>query len=243
MRTDHVPDPPGSPSSGPHPPATAGNPGDDQALAALQRLYAILNDLRARSGGMSYLRDGLPPALGQRLGIYVFFEAGEERTGSGQGPRVVRVGTHGLTAGSKSTLRSRLANHRGSGSGGNQRTSIFRRHVGAALMASGRVPAVPGWLQGSSAPAAQREAERAVEALVSTHIGAMPFLWLPVEDEAGPNSDRGLLERNAIALPSYDVVEAADGGKETTCYHSPIEMAPDPLFKRDSIEQVRFDVS
>ncbi len=30
----------------------------------------------------------------------------------------------------------------------------------------------------------------------------MPFLWLPVEDAAGPDSDRGLIERNATALLS-----------------------------------------
>ena len=30
----------------------------------------------------------------------------------------------------------------------------------------------------------------------------MPFLWLGVEDEPGPASQRGLIERNAIALLS-----------------------------------------
>jgi hypothetical protein len=30
----------------------------------------------------------------------------------------------------------------------------------------------------------------------------MPFLWIPVEDEAGPNSRRTYIERNAIALLS-----------------------------------------
>ncbi|MGE5063221.1 MAG: hypothetical protein ACM3IG_04060 [Myxococcales bacterium] len=31
---------------------------------------------------------------------------------------------------------------------------------------------------------------------------AMPFLWLAVDDEPGPQSVRGLIERNAIALLS-----------------------------------------
>jgi hypothetical protein len=30
----------------------------------------------------------------------------------------------------------------------------------------------------------------------------MPFLWLSIPDEAGPNSARGYIERNAIALIS-----------------------------------------
>ena len=30
----------------------------------------------------------------------------------------------------------------------------------------------------------------------------MPFLWLSVDDVAGPMSDRGLIERNSIALLS-----------------------------------------
>jgi hypothetical protein len=30
----------------------------------------------------------------------------------------------------------------------------------------------------------------------------MPFLWIGIEDEPGPNSHRGWIERNAIALLS-----------------------------------------
>jgi hypothetical protein len=30
----------------------------------------------------------------------------------------------------------------------------------------------------------------------------MPFLWLPIEDKPGPDSLRGLIERNSIALLS-----------------------------------------
>ena len=30
----------------------------------------------------------------------------------------------------------------------------------------------------------------------------MPFLWLPIDDDAGPESRRGYLERNLIALLS-----------------------------------------
>ena len=46
------------------------------------------------------------------------------------------------------------------------------------------------------------QAEAGLEALVSDHIGAMPFLWLSVGDAPGPASERGFIERNAIALLS-----------------------------------------
>jgi len=47
-----------------------------------------------------------------------------------------------------------------------------------------------------------RLAERALECDVSQVIGKMPFLWLPIEDDAGPDSLRGTIERNSIALLS-----------------------------------------
>ena len=41
-----------------------------------------------------------------------------------------------------------------------------------------------------------------MEQAVSRAIGAMPLLWLSVDDEPGPESRRGFIERNAIALLS-----------------------------------------
>ena len=45
-------------------------------------------------------------------------------------------------------------------------------------------------------------AETDLEAAVSAYIGSMPFLWLNIGDAPDPNSARGLVERNAIALLS-----------------------------------------
>jgi hypothetical protein len=45
---------------------------------------------------------------------------------------------------------------------------------------------------------------------VSEVIGKMSFLWLPVRDEPGPNSQRGYIERNVIALLSNDGKEPLD---------------------------------
>jgi hypothetical protein len=60
----------------------------------------------------------------------------------------------------------------------------------------------PTWDEDKSDDAQLRLSELALEREVSETIGAMPFLWLPIDDEAGPDSLRGLIERNAIALLS-----------------------------------------
>ena len=148
-----------------------------------------------------------------RRGLYFFCEAGEERSGSGVGLRVVRIGTHGLAAGSRSTLWGRLSQHRGTSRGsGNHRGSIFRLLVGIALARQQGITLPPSWGVGGDPGAAARRlgldradvksAEADLETRVSRYIGDMPFLWLGVEDEPGPASQRGLIERNVIALLS-----------------------------------------
>lgn len=184
--------------------ATA-EPGD------LPRFYAALGELEARLGGRLSLETCGRADITAKGGVYFFFEEGEARTGSGSGSRVVRIGTHGLRAGSGSTLWGRLRQHKGTAAGGgNQRGSIFRRHVGAALMEAGRIVTVSGWRVGQNAAPAQRKAEIEAELAVSCAIRRMPFLFLPIGDAAGPASDRGYIERNAIALLSSATARAVD---------------------------------
>ena len=161
---------------------------------------------------------GWPPR-----GVYFFYEGGESRSGTGAGPRVVRVGTHGLRDGSRTTLWGRLSQHRGSSRSGlgNHRGSIFRLLLGVALANRCQIRLPESWGVGASAgEAAHRlnvtkgavnEAESDVETLVSEYIGQMPFLWLNVNDRPGPGSSRGHIERNAIALLSGYSRHAADG--------------------------------
>src|SRR6266566_1615272 len=106
-------------------------------LADLIRFYEILSSLAVKTGGPRCLvncdgRMGWP-----QRGVYFFFEPGEVRSDTGQGRRVVRVGTHALTASSRTTLWNRLSQHRGTVTpkGGNHRGSIFRLLIGAALLA------------------------------------------------------------------------------------------------------------
>lgn len=137
-----------------------------------------------------------------RRGVYFFREPGEFRAGRPNVARVVRVGTHAVSAGSRSTLWSRLRAHRGGAdSSGNHRGSIFRLHVGAALLARDGSH-LPTWSVGSSAPKSVRMTEVEHEQRVSAHIGAMTVLWVDVPDEPGPGSARAYIERNAIALLS-----------------------------------------
>jgi hypothetical protein len=178
-------------------------------LRDIHRFYEILDTLEVGVGGKRTLETAHGRMNWPERGVYFFFEPGEERTTSGTGPRVVRVGTHALKTRSKSTLWNRLRTHRGhvGGSnpgGGNHRASVFRLHVGTALIDRDGWPrAVAGnWGVGGSAGKPVRERERPLEQAVSQHIRSMPFLWIGVEDEPGPASLRGYIERNAIALLS-----------------------------------------
>ncbi|MBN1666854.1 MAG: hypothetical protein JW862_07185 [Anaerolineales bacterium] len=175
-------------------------------LKDLRRFYVILNQLERKLGGKRKLANCNGYMDWPQRGVYFFFEPGEIRTHSGQGPRVVRVGTHALISNSQTTLWKRLSQHQGTlkSGGGNHRGSIFRLHVGTALINRDHWPPriASSWGKGNNAPADVRQAELPLEQAVSQHIRQMPFLWLAVEDEPGPASLRGVIERNAIALLS-----------------------------------------
>jgi len=178
----------------------------EERLRDVRRFYRILDSLESKLGGVRTLAEATGKMEWPRRGVYFFFEPGDLRATSGDGPRVVRVGTHALKAGAKTTLWQRLRQHRGSlkSGGGNHRGSVFRLHVGSALINRDDWPAeIAGdWGIGSSASKEIRDRERPLEQALSKHIRSMPFLWAKVDDEPGPDSLRGCLERNAIALLS-----------------------------------------
>lgn len=197
-------------------------------LPDLIRFYELLQSLEQRLGGFRHLaqcsgRQGWPAR-----GVYFFFEPGEIRSDSGQGPRVTRVGTHALKQASSSTLWGRLSQHRGQvrDGAGNHRGSIFRLLVGEALMyRNNKVSHLPTWGLGSDAGAAAerlgwtreqvKAAERSWEIQVSDYIGNMPFLWLTIDDLPGPDSLRGYIERNAIGILSNFNQEFVDPPSNT----------------------------
>ena len=173
-------------------------------LESLIRFYDLLGRLEERLVGPHRLHDCHGRMEWPMRSVYFFLEPGEIRSHSGSAPRVVRVGTHALKAGSRTTLWNRLSQHRGvaSSGGGNHRGSIFRLITGTSLMGRDSTLSCATWGQGSSAKREIREQEKWLERKVSDVIRAMPFLWLRIEDEPGPGSLRGYIERNAIALLS-----------------------------------------
>ena len=168
------------------------------------KFYYLLDELEAAHGGKFVLAHCNGRMDWPQRGVYFFFEDRELRSGSGCGSKVVRIGTHALKANARASLWNRLNQHRGTLNplGGNHRGSIFRLLVGDAMIRREEIIGVGTWGQGSNAPREIRDAERTMEVEVSHHIGTMPFLTLPVDDSPGPDSLRGYIERNAIALLS-----------------------------------------
>lgn len=184
----------------------------DAVLRDTARFYDLLSalgDMPLQGASLaSVIAEGRLP----QRGVYFFRSNNPHSAEAGDGARrVTRIGTHAVSAGSKSTLRARLRAHLGPKSGGgNHRGSIFRLHVGNAILRMDS-QSLPTWGVGSVAPQALKdstaglEAEAALEQRVSQLIGAMPVLWLDVPDEAGPMSERALIERGAIALLSNNL--------------------------------------
>ena len=174
--------------------------GSQELLMDVDRFYAILLELEQEVGGKRILNACNGNMNWPNAGVYFFFEDGECRRVNQTVPRVVRVGTHALIEKSKTTLWTRLKQHKGSGDGtGNHRGSIFRLHVGTALIEKqGNHASYPSWGRGGSAKKDITDRERQMECQVSEHIGRMPFLWLA----ADTLELRTSIERNSIGLLS-----------------------------------------
>lgn len=173
-------------------------------LSDVDRFYRLIKRIEnADSRGLRKLCECDGRTLPNQ-GIYFFWQSGEARMSQPFENRIVRIGTHAVSAGSKSTLWNRLRTHRGGENGnGNHRGSIFRLHVGQSLIRkSGLEAEFPTWGVGQSAAKDVRAREAEIELEVSKLITDMPVLWIGVDDEASPDSDRAYLERNLIALLS-----------------------------------------
>lgn len=173
-----------------------------ERLTHLERFYHLLTKLEQGVGGKRLLKECRGHMDWPERGVYFLFEPEEMQTLKKSEPRVTRVGTHMVSRGSKATLWNRLRTHRGTNVGrGNHRGSVFRLHVGAAMLRrNDNEYYLPTWGTGSTAPASVRESEAKMEQKVSAYIGRMSVLWLKVPDEPGPTSDRAYIERNCISL-------------------------------------------
>jgi len=116
----------------------------------VDRLYALLDRLADRVGGTRTLGECTGHLDWPDRSLYIFFAHDETRENTDQ-RRITRIGTHGVTAGSQTSLWNRLRTHRGTLSGqyaggGNHRGSIFRLHVGEAMIErDGREGEYPQW--------------------------------------------------------------------------------------------------
>lgn len=154
-------------------------------------------------------------------GVYFFLEDGERRRADPAVSRVVRVGTHAVTEGAKTILWGRLKQHQGyADGGGHHRGSVFRLHVGAALLQRDGVTH-PTWGKGSTATAAVRAEEVELERRVSRHLGAMRVLWVDIPDAPGKHSQRAFIERNVIALLSNGLAPVDGPSRGWLGKHSP----------------------
>ncbi|MXR51369.1 hypothetical protein GRX03_07100 [Halovenus sp. WSH3] len=194
----------------------------------MDRLYDLFEILEERVGGMQRLRECTGHMDWPDRGVYFFFAADETRESTDQ-LRLTRVGTHAVSSGSGTSLWNRLRTHRGAKSGtyeggGNHRGSVFRKRVGEAMIERHDIHnEYPNWGEGSSAGRERRLAELELERQVSDYIRDLPFLWISVDDEPGPESDRAYLERNTIALVSNyskELIDSRDDewlGNESPC--------------------------
>lgn len=171
--------------------------------AHVDHFYELLTHLEERVGGTRLLATSTARSGWPSQGVYFFFEPGELRRNNVTS-RVVRVGAHALTKSSTTTLWKRLSQHRGhvqgdNPGGGNHRGSIFRHHVGTALLNTGDWPASlhASWHQQRIDRSARLD-EAILERAVSSCIGVMPLLWLEVPDRL----DRRVVETGVIALLS-----------------------------------------
>ncbi len=171
----------------------------------LGQLYIAIAQMRKRGltfklGDLS--RMDLPPR-----GVYLFLDT-EEQNFLGTGARIVRVGTHAVSRNSKSSLRSRLRAHLGlSSGGGNHRASIFRLHIGKALLRSKLSnDEIPTWGVGQSATREIVYSECSLEEEVSSYLRKLEVCVLPIDDHPSKRSLRAKAESQLIALLTEDQV-------------------------------------
>jgi hypothetical protein len=177
---------------------------EDELKRDLKKFYKIMERLwQGQKGGRRFVEMNGRMNWPER-GVYFITGEAPEFERSAPMPRIIRVGTHAVSKGSRTTLWDRISTHRGTGAGaGSHRSSIFRSHVGRTIIRTEADTKWPdSWAAGQSAPITIRANELELEQRVSSLIGEMNLLWLNIPDIAGPASDRAYIERNAIGLLS-----------------------------------------
>lgn len=180
----------------------------------LDHFYTKLGELNDRIDGPYHLNDCNGQMNWPERGIYIFFDPDSNLdVDPPETWSISRIGTVGVSEGSSNSLWKRLRQHRGNtrgqyAGGGNHRGSIFRHHVGQALIeAEDLHDEYPYWdtslhkdipLETSTL----REQEHPLEVRVSDYIRSLPFLVIDVPGTPSKTSARARLEKNLIGLVS-----------------------------------------
>jgi hypothetical protein len=173
----------------------------------IEDFYKIITELKDVLGGTWYIpsfskKTALPPQ-----GVYFYFEPGELREKSTE-LRITRIGTHAISNKSKTLLIDRILHDRGTVNGpriggGYHRKSVFRRHIGNAIInKNDEVMKYVNWDIKIGVPRESRIDEQIIEKKVSSYIHKMPILWLAVPGNSHKNNMRAFIESNSIALLS-----------------------------------------
>ncbi|WP_146144831.1 DUF6884 domain-containing protein [Phreatobacter cathodiphilus] len=167
----------------------------------LDRLYAWIE--AKREAALVFPFGDLSAMTVPKRGVYLFLDP-EEPNFRKAAPRVVRVGTHAVSAGSQASLRARLRTHLGPQHEiGNHRASIFRLHVGRAMLEARDGPnRLPSWGDGQNARRNVKGAEQDLEIAVSQYLRRLQLVLIEVDDEPSKYSVRAHTEMQLIALLS-----------------------------------------
>lgn len=168
----------------------------------LDVFYTLIKKLSDGLNGGFKLKDSDGKHIWPERGVYFFTEDTEYRKTSPFEKRIIRVGTHAVSKGSKSTLWIRLRTHRGGTDlKGNHRGSIFRLHIGNSIICKENL-VCSTWGIGQNASIETKISEEILEKKVSEVIGNMNILWISINDIPGKESDRSFIEKNSIGLLS-----------------------------------------
>jgi hypothetical protein len=167
---------------------------------ALDLTYKVIKRLVDRSKLLT-LKDIVAREMPE-AGVYLFFDESEHRLKDLGTLRVVRVGTHGVAAGSKATLRNRMRTHFGTGAGeGNHRSSIFRLHVGRSMLNARLTRHVDTW-GSQKADKKTLLGERDMERVVSQYLSQLHVALIDIPGVSEKSNDRSYIEQNLIAILS-----------------------------------------
>jgi hypothetical protein len=198
-------------------------------LSDLRRFYKLLERLEEKSGGRRRLGEFTKTECPLR-GVYFFFGPEEDRSDSGLGVRVTRVGKHDDPRNNRDTslnkcrplspLWERIKDH----GWGSRENSQFRQLVGAAIIKHHKLD-IPSWSFDTRNKAAKNlntpkteinVIEDQIEGEINVYMRSMSILCLAVDYE----SDRRQIESNSIALLSnYGCFEKFDPPSESWLGH------------------------